>query len=125
MKSKADVLGYLLQVYPGLDMAGSHQDLYWVERECDSGRLQVVYLQLFDDVLYLTSPFAKTDTLVVEAALTVCENYGMVEFSGTYALRQVVLNEELAPSLFDQYIVAIASDADRLERQFRPDADVM
>mgnify|MGYP006271560071 CR=1 FL=1 len=88
-----------------------------LEAELGEGRTQMVFATIVGDILAISSPFAKEESITEELALHLSSNtfFGVKVFGGFYVLQHIIFVEDLDASEIDKGLALIASFADQLE----------
>jgi hypothetical protein len=111
MATSDDVVLYLADAFPSLDVTGLEHGVLTVSVTSDSGEGVLVIVDIFDSVLTLTRPFALVSSMEAADALQGLRGAGLVQFSGSYAARLVVVMTNLTPSNIGAYVDSIANDS--------------
>lgn len=115
MASKQEVLKYLQENYNHEDLGDDSLKIV-MEAE-DSDRSQLVYAFVYDGVLSLASPFARTDQISDVQAFSKFSLFGKDKLSDFYVLRHVVLLENVDDNEIVEAMRYLASAADEFEDQ--------
>lgn len=84
----------------------------------DGGRTQMVHVRMFDALMCVSSPFATTDAITAEQAISAAESeiLGITRVGSFYAVMHTVPLADLDPSEVNAAFVLVTSTADDLEK---------
>jgi hypothetical protein len=111
MATRDEIVRYLTEEFPAIDLGGLKHGVVSLSVISESGENVVLIIDFFESVLTLTRPIAKIAAIEPEDAIASVRGFGLVEFSGAYAVRHVVLTDELTPSNLGAYIDSLANDS--------------
>lgn len=115
MASKQEVLKFLQENYKHNDLGDDSLEIV-MEAE-DSDRSQLVYAFVYDDILSIASPFARTDEISDAQAFSKLSLFGKDKLSDFFVLRHVVLLENVDDNEIVEAMRYLASSADDFEAQ--------
>lgn len=112
MATKGEVVSYLTDTFPEIDLGGLEQGVLTLSLTSSSGEHAVVVIDFFEnELLTLTRPFGAVSSMEPKDALEKVRGFGLVEFSGAYASRQVIVMNDLTPSNVGAYIDVLVNDS--------------
>ena len=112
MATRDEVVTYLADYFPEIDMGGLEQGVLSLSLTSNLGEHAVVVIDFFENELVtLTRPFAAVSSMDPKDALERVRGFGLVEFSGTYAARHVIVMNDLTPSNVGAYIDGLVNDS--------------
>jgi len=114
MATRAEAINYLRS----LDGIKEGDDAFFTyDLPFNDGRSQLVFLKVLDDLIAMTSPFAKVDDITASRALEMATVFGAAKVGSFYGLRHNLFIEDLDESEVINSIKWLAAQADTLEEK--------
>ena len=93
-------------------------DIYIIEADLEQNRAQLVFVNVVDELIVFTSPFASVNDLTAKQALNAVQNqlFGLREFGEHYCLSHMVFTADLDASEILHSVAFLSQAADNLEK---------
>jgi len=115
MASKSETISFIKENYQ-VEQEGD--SLILENFETEGGRTQTIYVHMHDGLMSVSSPFAKTDAITAEQAISAAEPeiLGITRVGPFYAVIHAVPLADLDPSEVNVAFALVTNSADDLEK---------
>jgi len=115
MASNSETINFIKENY----QVEQNGDLLILENfQTEGGRTQTIYVHMYDGLMTVSSPFAKTDAITAEQAIAAAEPeiLGISRVGSLYAVHHAVPLADLDPSEVNIAFALVTNVADGLEK---------
>jgi hypothetical protein len=115
MASNSETINFIKENY---QVTQSGDALILENFETEGGRTQTLYVHMYDGLMTVTSPFAKTDSITAEQAIAAAEPeiLGITRVGSFYAVIHAVPLADLDPSEVNIAFALVTNLSDGLEK---------
>ena len=115
MASKSETVSFIKENY---QVEQNGDSLILDNFETEGGRTQTVYVHMYDGLMSVSSPFATTDAITAEQAISAAEPeiLGITRVGSFYAVIHAVPLADLDPSEVNAAFALVTNAADGLEK---------
>jgi hypothetical protein len=115
MASKSETISFIKENY---QVEQNGDSLILENFKTEGGRTQTIYVHMYDGLMSVSSPFAKTDAITAEQAISAAEPefLGITRVGSFYAVIHAVPLADLDPSEVNVAFALVTNTADDLEK---------